>query len=60
MGWLRAYVSHTFVLIVTISNIPLLYSMLKNVKGQSEEDNRKRQVILDEILNFFKTQARKA
>jgi hypothetical protein len=34
-------------------------SMLKNVKGQSEEDNKKRMAVLDEILAFFKEQARK-
>lgn len=34
-------------------------SMLKNVKGQSEEDNRKRMAVLEEMLTFFKTQARK-
>ncbi|UZJ57347.1 hypothetical protein CBS101457_006667 [Exobasidium rhododendri] len=34
--------------------------MLKNVKGQSEGDNLKRMAVLEEILAFFKEQARKS
>lgn len=32
--------------------------MMKNVKGQSEEDNRKRMAVLDAITDFFREQAR--
>lgn len=32
--------------------------MMKNVKGQSEEDNKKRMAVLDAITDFFKEQAR--
>lgn len=33
--------------------------MMKKVKGQSKEDDDKRQVVLDAIVDFYKTQARK-
>jgi hypothetical protein len=67
VGWVRAYVS---VFLSALISVDLLkkhlsyiithpHSMLKNVKGQSEEDNAKRMAILDEILAFFKEQARK-
>ena len=33
--------------------------MMKKVKGQSKDDDDKRQAVLDAIVDFYKTQARK-
>lgn len=33
--------------------------MMKKVEGQSKEDDDKRQAVLDAIVDFYKTQARK-
>lgn len=61
MGRIRAHVSSNWFFMQShaYSVLSPSSSMLKNVKGQSEQDNRKRMAVLNEILDFFKKQARK-